>query len=95
MQITWMPSDPALQQLLYDPVEEPAEDDDDAGSEERLMKSLSDAQKNVITTKAWNPLLFAIFYGQKRIVEYIVEQAEADEGPISYQHLYYLLGDFV
>lgn len=90
-----MPSDPALQHLLYDPSEEQDVEEDDAGSEERLMKALNNAKVNVISTRQWNPLLFAIFYGQIPIVKYIIEQAEAGGGPTSFQHLHYLLGDIV
>lgn len=40
----------------------------------------------MVITKQWNPLLFAIYYGQVEIVSSILKKMNS-------QHLYYLLSD--
>lgn len=51
------------------------------------MKEMMSSQE--ITTTSWNPLIFAIYYGNATIVKYILNAAQED-GLLS---LYYLLSD--
>jgi hypothetical protein len=38
------------------------------------------AKNRVVQTHLWNPMIFAIFYGELKIVQYIIDEAAQDNG---------------
>lgn len=83
-EILWLPQDEAVQQILYEQLEIYSED-----SEQMVGRMREMMAGQVVTTTSWNPLIFAIYYGQTSIVKYIFKVAQED-GLLS---LYYLLSD--
>lgn len=77
--LTYLPQDEILQALLYDT--SAFKNDFEAlsqNSEENhqiLIEQLK--TKSVLITKEWNPLLFAIYYGQTEIVSSILKKMDS------------------
>ena len=61
-----------LQQILYD-LDEVTQQSLD---QERQFQLLEILRRKVIQTDAWNPLIFAIYYGQYDIVLYLLKQTD-------------------
>lgn len=71
--IEFIPQDEAIQQLLFDIDDDTlSRNSGSMNSDEHHMRIMNLLRTKVIQTESWNPLIFAIYYGQIDIVKYIL-----------------------